>query len=182
MSGNESWALWELMGSTDGRTRGRMTRMTTELPACGWELRLRLSTVGSDGAWPQAMTLWRVPDDASLSAWLSAGWDDGVDEDAFIWGKSTLHRRLDGGLRDGDTAFLIEYLVADSAKALAALRGPDLLLAERLAPWQGVAIWGAKDLFALTEREWQGIGSQQAPGIRQATGWWAVVTPDRDIV
>jgi hypothetical protein len=181
MSG-ESWVLWELMGSTDGRTRGRMTKLLAELPSRGWELALKLSTVGSDGEWPHAMGLWRVPSQQALAGWLEAGWDDGVDEDAFVWGKSKLYRQLHGELHAGHSAFLVEYLVADSALALEGLRGPDAVFAEQLAPFQGLAIWSAPDLFALTEREWSGIGSQQASGIRQATGWWAVVTPERDIV
>ena len=42
----------------------------------------------------------------------------------------------------------MEYIVCDTPATLAALKGPDLLLVERLAPWQGVAFWGAGDLFA----------------------------------
>ena len=183
---NESWVVWELMGSTDGRTRGAMTALlgTTAASAAyqGWDLTLKLSSVGSDGHWPHVMGLWRVPDDATLGATLAHGWDDGVDEDGFTWGKSKLYRKLHGDLRAGDTAYLFEYLVADTPSALAALKTPDLVFAETLAPWQGVAVWSATDLFKLTEREWQGIGAVGAPGIREATGWWAVLTPDRDIV
>ncbi|HXC39134.1 MAG TPA: hypothetical protein VN667_09315 [Burkholderiales bacterium] len=185
MADNESWVLWELMGSTDGRTRGSMTRALTELPARGWQLAARLSSVGSDGHWPHVMALWRVPDDATLARALDQGWEDGVDEDGFVWGKSKLHVRISGQLKDTDTAWLVEYLVADrplSTETFEGRAGPDLLLAERLAPWQGVALWGAADLFALSEREWRGMGSREAKGMRQVGGWWAVRTPDRDIV
>lgn len=184
-SANESWVVWEMMGSTDGRTRGSMTRLLVDAAASpaykGWELRLKLSSVGSDGHWPHVMGLWRVPGDA-LGATLAAGWEDGVSEEGFVWGKSKLYAKLRGDIRAADTAFLFEYLVADSPAALAALAAPDLVFAETLAPWQGVAVWSAADLFALTEREWKGIGSAGAAGIREATGWWAVTTPDRDIV
>ena len=50
---NESWVVWELMGATDGRTRGAMTALlgTTAASAAyqGWDLKLKLSSVGSDG-------------------------------------------------------------------------------------------------------------------------------------
>lgn len=181
MDSNESWVLWELMGSTDSRTRGSMTQLLAELPPHGWELAAKLSTVGSDGHWPHVMGLWRIPDEATLAKWLDLGWDDGVDENGFSWGKSKLYARLSGQLKPTDTAYLVEYIVAESPAGLAALKGPDMLLAERLAPWQGVAIWGAADLFALSEREWEGLGSRQAKGMREVTGWWAVRTPERDI-
>lgn len=182
---DESWVLWELMGSTDGRTRGSMTQALPESPARGWQLAARLSSVGSDGHWPHVMAFWRMPDGAALAAALDQAWDDGIDENEFVWGKSKLYARVSGQLKDTHTAWLVEYLVADSPASLAALSGedgPDLLLAERLAPWQGVALWGAADLFALSEREWRGMGSREAKGMRQVTGWWAVLTPDRDIV
>jgi hypothetical protein len=88
---------------------------------------------------------------------------------------------VSGGIVPGHGAFLVERVVTDARSQLEALAGPDLVLAEVLAPWQGVALWSAADLGALAAREYAGIGAGSLPGVVEASGWWAVVPPARDM-
>jgi hypothetical protein len=179
---DEYWSVWEIMGSTDGRTRGKMRDMIVGLPRDVVSLPLVLATVGSDGYWPATVAVWSVPDGDALTKWLDLGLDDGVDEHSFIWGASKLYKTVSGALNLEDSAYYFEYVTSNSAADLAALEGPDLLLSEVLTPWQGLAIWSASDLFALGKREWDHMSTTGSAGVRDAVGTWKVKIPELDIV
>jgi hypothetical protein len=178
----EIWCVWELKGATDGATRGVLKTRVEQLERRGWELSLNMAVVGSDGYWPANMVFWRLPDRTALTAWLNAGLDDGLDETGLTEGLARLYGLTRGDLDPAHRAFLIEYIVADDEAALAGIQGADLLLAEIMAPWQGLAVWGASDMRALAQREWDGAGASGQPGVRQATGWWNVVPAEREMV
>jgi hypothetical protein len=179
---SEYWCLWELMGDTDGKTRGGMRDAIAAWRQPGWDLAVELATVGSDGWWPHSMALWRITDDAALTRALDAGFDDGLDEHSFHAGRSTLFERISGELVDRHAALLVEHVRAESAGALDRLAGPDAVFAEIFAPWQGLAIWGADDIFALGAREREGMGCGGTPGLADVLGSWAIKTPSRDLV
>ena len=174
--------MWGLHGSTDGRTRGRMAALVGRLPRFGWELEVTLATVGSDGHWPHTMVFWRVPDEDALVARLDAGGGDGFDESEVVEGSARLYRSVRGAVPAGAEAFLVEQVTVPDPRTLAELVGPDLVLSEELAPWQGLLVWAADDLFALARREEEGVGSTRDPRCAQVTGWWATRMPDREIV
>ena len=182
----EIWSVWELMGATNGATRGVLKKRVEGLDNRGWKLELNVACVGNDGHWPANMAFWKVPDRAALTRWLNAGLDDGLDETGLSWGKSRLYQHLHGKIDPAHRAFMLEYIVADDARALAALgasTGADLVLSELLAPWQGLAVWGSRDLHQAARRDLEGsTGAGKKPGIRQAAGWWAVIPAERDMV
>lgn len=176
------WSVWELMGATNGATRGELRKRVRALDTRGWTIELNLACVGNVGHWPANMVFWSMPDHAALARWLNAGLDDGLDETGLTWGKSRLYRPLRGKLDAGHRAFLVQYLVADDPQALMRLESADLVLGELLSPWQGLAIWGAPDLHQTARRDLErSSGALGRPGIRQATGWWAVVPAERDM-
>lgn len=177
----EIWCLWETMGDSAGMSRGRMRDAMVAARPPGWELVAALATVGSSGWWPHSMGLWRL-DAAALTEALSRGWDDGLDETSFRWGASRLLERTRGALDASHEALLLESFRAETAAAVDALVAPDLVLRELLAPWQGVAVWGARDLFALAERQRAGIGVAGVPGMLDVEASWAIVTPERELV
>lgn len=184
MSGGsgERWCVWGLMGSTDGRTRGRMAAVVDALPGLGWQRVATLATVGSDGYWPHVTVLWRVPDEEAYVARLEAGSADGFDEREVVEGVARTYRLVRGELPTRASAFLVELVTAAVPAVLSHLEGPDLVLAEELAPWQGMLVWGAADLVALAGREREGVGSVRDPRLRRVTGWWATRMPEREIV
>jgi hypothetical protein len=159
-----------------------MAAVVERLPRFGWELEATLATVGSDGHWPHAMVFWRVPDEDALVARLDAGGSDGFDESEVVEGSARLYRPVRGAIPAGADAFLVEHVVVAKPRTLIDLAGPDLVLAEELAPWQGLLLWAADDLFALARREEAGVGSTRDPRCRQVTGWWATRMPEREIV
>jgi hypothetical protein len=159
-----------------------MAALAEALPRQGWELETCLATVGSDGHWPHTMVFWRVPDEGALSARLAVGGHDGFDEEQVVEGVARLYRHVRGRLPVDAGTFLVEHVVAASPEALAALAGPDLVLADAFAPWQGLLVWASRDFFTLAERERSGVGSRHDPAVRQVTGWWATRMPEREIV
>jgi len=175
------WSVWELMGATNGATRGEIKRRLDALDRRGWQLELNLAIVGSDGHWPANMAFWRVEDRAALTSWLDAGLADGLDETGLSWGKARLYQRASGQLNPEHKVFLAEYVVADDPRALAAL-GADLVLREVFAACQGLALWGAKDLRDAARNDWEGKGASGKKGIVQAGGWWAVIPHERPMV
>ena len=174
----ESWSLWELKGQTKGPTRGQLKERIAALDKMGWDLALFVDSVGVTGHWPHSMALWRIPDAKLLRTRLEAGFDDGLDETNLQIGKSTWLERVSGGISPGHRAFLLEHLRGENGAALRSLKGPDMVLAEALAPWQGVALWGAADLFDLAEKQRSGIGSGGQPGIVHTQAWWLIVPPN----
>ena len=179
---DERFCVWGLQGSTDGRTRGRMAALVARLPRFGWELEATLATVGSDGHWPPTMAFWRVPDEDALVARLDAGGEDGFDESEVVEGSARLYRHVRGAIPPGAGAFLVEQVIVPDPRTLTDISGPDLVLAEELAPWQALLVWAADDLFALARREQEGVGSTRDPRCREVTGWWATRMPEREIV
>ncbi len=184
--GTELWSVWELMGSSDGRTRGRMAAAAVATTWPGWELAGLFATVGSSGPWPHTTALWRTDRAQALTDALAADLGgDGLDEEAFVGGSSTLAQTVQGAFDATLGAWLIEHVRAASPTALselAHLTGADLVLAEVFAPNQGIVLWGAADMAALAAREESGIGSGGRPGVTSATGWWLVTNPARSIV
>ncbi len=174
--------MWGLMGATDGRTRGRLAAVVDAVPRFGWDLVATLATVGSDGHWPHVTAVWRAPDEDAWVARLEAGSRDGFDEAEVVDAQSRVYRHIRGALPESADAFLIEHVVMPTPDALCRLDGPDLVLAEELAPWQGLLVWAAADLFALAEREQAGLGSTLDATVTQVTGWWATRMPEREIV
>ena len=177
------WSVWELMGATNGATRGDLKKRVEAVDQRGWKLERSMACVGNDGHWPANMAFWKIPDRAALTRWLNAGLDDGFDEKGLSWGKSRLYQHVRGQFDAAHRAFLIEYIVADSAQALAGVSGADLVLSEVLAPWQGLAVWGSRDLHEAARRDLEGkTGAGSRPGIQQTGGWWAVIPAERDMV
>jgi hypothetical protein len=177
----ETWSFWELMGATTGPTRGELAHRIDSMGRNGWELAASLASIGSDGHWPHSMAVFRIADARALEARLDAGFADGMDERNIPWAKTRLARRLRGEFSPQHHACLFEYLRCESRDVLESYTEPDLVFSEAFAPWQGIAIWTATDLHALSKREYLGIGSVGKPGVLQCTGWWAAV-PQRALV
>ena len=182
----EIWSVWELMGATNGATRGVVKKRIETVDNRGWQLQLNVACVGNDGHWPANMAFWKIPDRTALTRWLDAGLEDGLDETGLSWGKSRLYQHVHGRIDPSHRAFLLEYIVADDSTALKALAqssGADLILSEILSPWQGLAVWGSKDLHEAARRDLTGqTGASNKPGIQQAAGWWTVIPAERDMV
>jgi hypothetical protein len=177
---SELWSIWEMVGATNGATRGSMKQAIESLPRRGWELSLSVSIIGNDGHWPGVMAFWRIPGERALNDWLEAGPDDSLDERGLTSGKAKLCRRVLGNLDPEHRMFLIEYVVAQDGETLASLKGPHAVFAELLAPWQGIAVWGARDVYEMVKRERAGIGVSGQLGIEQSTGWFAIVPVERE--
>jgi hypothetical protein len=122
---------------------------------------------------------WRASGAQPVVDWLDAGADDGFAEEQVGRGcAARLCRRESGGVEPRHHAFLIELVRAESPEAFRRLPA-DLLLSDLFAPWQGIAVWSALDLRGLGARQRSGLGSQDGPGVLEATGWYAVVPPER---
>ena len=184
----ELWSVWELMGASDGRTRGRMAAATAATTWPGWTLAALFATVGSSGPWPHTTALWRTSRPEALAEVLGGGLSaDGFDEEAVVGGTSILARTVTGSFVSAHGAWLIEHVRVADPEVLGRLGtlgtdGADLVLAEVFAPHQGIVLWGAADMEALAAREESGIGSGGRPGVLSATGWWLVTNPTRSIV
>ena len=167
------WSVWELHGPT----RGELIQLVRKQSPPGAALDLVLATVGSSGFWPHVVAFWRSDD--AFAPWLEAPLDDGLDEQQVWLCEARLYRTVRGEPPADCGAFLVERFTARDRSALETL-APELLLAEALAPWQGMAVWGARDLDALAARESDGIGARRAD-VESHTGWWALVPPEREM-
>lgn len=165
--------MWELHGESRGAL---LEALEVYTPPVGWERALTLVTVGLSGYWPHVMVFWHGEMMGGAPAWLATGPDDGLAEERIWWGESRLYTTAAGALDGGRRAYLVERLVAVSPEDLAPLTGPDLVLAEAFAPWQGLALWGADDAAHLAARQAAGVGAR-GERIRAATAWWAVSPP-----
>ena len=92
------WSVWELMGATNGATRGEIKKRLDALDRRGWQLELNLAIVGSDGHWPANMAFWRIPSARRSRTGSIPGCPTALDETGLFCGSTALPKGERQGL------------------------------------------------------------------------------------